>query len=295
MEQRLKDFAGNLWQTLLSIVKILLKSRKCPSCKQLPDSTDLVVLANGPSLNNTITAHRDFLTGQSLWAVNHAVQSDAFVSLQPQYYLLADPLFWLVPEICNNTFKALAERVTWAMTLFMPTRANSSKEWSMLLAANTHITVVQYNSTPVEGFQWFTNCVYRKGWGMPRPHNVLIASLAVALRMPFKTIYIAGADHSWLPEISVNDNNEVLMHQKHYYDTNTSRPATVRNEDLSTARLHTILGHMATAFRSYWILRDFAQAQHIEVLNITPNSYIDAFPRYSPHGQLPFDSKTIQS
>lgn len=97
--------------------------------------------------------------------------------------------------------------------------------------------------------------------------------------MPFKKIYLAGADHSWLPEISVTDDNQVLMHQKHFYDQATSKAETVKQENLNTARLHTILYHMHVAFRSYFILLDYARHRGREIINITPGSFIDAFPR----------------
>jgi len=107
-----------------------------------------------------------------------------------------------------------------------------NKEWQPLLAGNPHIKLYVYNTTPIEGFQVFCNWIFRKGWGVPRPHNVLIPSIAMGLRLPFKKIYLAGADHSWLPEITVTDDNVVLMHQKHFYDQNKSQAETVKQEKL---------------------------------------------------------------
>ena len=54
------------------------------------------------------------------------------------------------------------------------------------------------------------------------PHNVLIPSIAIGLRLPFKKIYLAGADHSWLPEITVTDDNEV---GELYFSKRVSRSA----------------------------------------------------------------------
>ena len=133
--------------------------------------------------------------------------------------------------------------------------------------------------TPIEGFQGFCNWIFRKGWGVPRPHNVLIPSIAMGLRLPFKKIYLAGADHSWLPEITVTDDNVVLMHQKHFYDQNKSQAETVKQENLNSARLHIILYHMHVAFKSYFILEAYARWLGKEIINVTPGSYIDAFKR----------------
>ena len=55
-----------------------------------------------------------------------------------------------------------------------------------MLAGNRNIRLCIYNTTPIEGVQGFCNWVFAKGWGVPRPHNVLIPSIAIGLRLPFK-------------------------------------------------------------------------------------------------------------
>lgn len=280
MADKIMKQLGLLWQTFLSVVKILLQSKwstRFPG--QFSNRDELLILANGPSLNKTIEDGNDFLKGKTLLAVNFFVNSPRFTELRPELYLIADPLFWLVPEKRQQLFGGLAEKTTWPMTLFIPRRALNNKEWKPLLIGNSQIKVVVYNTTPIEGFQGFCNWVFHKGWGVPRPHNVLIPSIAVGLRMQFKKIYLAGADHSWLPEIRVTDDNVVLMHQKHFYDQGTSKADTVKQENLQSARIYTILYHMYVSFKSYHILEAYAQWLGKEIINITPGSYIDAFRR----------------
>ena len=53
-----------LWQCFLSIVKILLQSKwrtRLPSSFSNPD--ELLILANGPSLNRTVEDSTDFIKG----------------------------------------------------------------------------------------------------------------------------------------------------------------------------------------------------------------------------------------
>ena len=280
MADKIMKQLGLLWQTFLSMVKILLQSKwstRFPS--QFSNLDELLILANGPSLNKTIEDGNDFLKGKTLLAVNFFVNSPRFTELRPELYLIADPLFWLVPEKRQQLFGGLAEKTTWPMTLFIPRRALKNKEWKPLLGGNAQIKIVVYNTTPIEGFQGFCNWVFHKGWGVPRPHNVLIPSIAVGLRLQFKKIYLTGADHSWLPEIRVTDDNVVLMHQKHFYDQGTSKADTVKQENLQSAHIYTILYHMYVSFKSYHILEAYAQWLGKEIINITPGSYIDAFRR----------------
>ena len=271
---------GMLWQSLLSVVKIVLQSKlvtRLPGHFSNPD--ELLILANGPSLKRTVEESADFVRGKTLLAVNFCVTSPMFEQLKPELYLIADPLFWIVPEKREQLFRTMAEKTTWDMNFLVPARALKNKEWQPLLAGNPHIRLYIYNTTPIEGFQGFCNWIFSKGWGVPRPHNVLIPSIAMGIRLSFKKIYLAGADHSWLPEITVTDDNVVLMHQKHFYDQNKSKAATVTQENLHSARLYTILYHMYVAFKSYFVLEDYARSRGKEVINVTPGSYIDAFKR----------------
>ncbi|MDE6866681.1 MAG: hypothetical protein K2J23_04725 [Muribaculaceae bacterium] len=277
---KLMKWGSNFEQSILSLIKIPLMSRPSSPLPEVEKGRDeLVILANGPSLSKTVEQHRDWLRSRSLLAVNLCATSPLFTELRPEFYLIADPLFWIVDEKREALFGSLAEKTDWTLHLFVPARALSDKKWRPMLEKNPNIKVHIYNSTPIEGFPAFERWAFRKGLGMPRPHNVLIPSIATALRLPFRKIYLAGADHSWLPEISVTDDNEVLMHQKHFYDRDVSKAETVKKEDLNSAHLHTILYHMHVAFRAYFILRDYADSLGKEIINITPGSFIDAFRR----------------
>lgn len=268
------------WQSLLSVVKIVLQSRLNTTLPtSFRNADELLILANGPSLNKTVQEAAGFIKGKTLLAVNFCVSSPMFEELKPELYLIADPLFWIVPEKRVQLFETMARKTVWPMCFFIPVRAYKNKDWQPMLAANPHIKVYAYNTTPIEGFQNICDFIFDRGWGVPRPHNVLIPSIAMGLRLPFKKIYLAGADHSWLPEITVTDDNEVLMHQKHFYDQNQSQAAKVQKEDLNSAHLYTILYHMYVAFKSYFVLDAYARKKGKEVINVTPGSYIDAFRR----------------
>lgn len=164
MEKGLK-WIECLWQTFLSIVKIMLQSKFCTRLpKSFSNNEELLILANGPSLNTTLTEKSDFITGKTLLAVNFCVTSPLFEILRPEIYLIADPLFWIVPEKREQLFGELARKTTWEMTLFMPMRALKNKEWKPMLSRNEKINIVIYNTTPIEGFQWLCNWAFKRAW-----------------------------------------------------------------------------------------------------------------------------------
>lgn len=260
-------------QTLLSAVKIFLQSKRVEKPQKVCRNSEIVVLGNGPSLRSLIEAKRDFFSGKSLLAVNYAVLSDYYTELKPDYYLVADPVFFFQEAHCNKLFDALAEKTDWELELYLSVHARKSTMWQSKLAARPNIRVHYFNMTPVEGFRWFTHLAFRKGWGTPRPRNVLIPSIMTALRMPFHTIYVAGADHSWMKEIWVNEDNVVMEDLNHFYDKKGAE------RYVSDRHLHDLLMSMYIAFKSYHIIRSYAESIGKQIYNVTEGSYIDAFDR----------------
>lgn len=267
-------------QTLLSVVKIALFSKPIGKYQfRFHNNDEVLILANGPSLSATVEGAKDFISDKTLLAVNFNVLSPLYEELKPQLYVVADPFLWTDPEPMKKFFGELVRKTNWEVYLHIPAQAFKVKEWQNILQANPLVKPIKYNATPIEGGQHFCNFIFKHGMGVPRPHNVLIPSLIVAINLSFQKIYVAGADHSWLKEISVNDDNEMLMNQKHFYDQGKSQSDKVRRRDFSSAHLHDALFHMYTAFKSYFVINAYAKSLNKEIYNVTPGSFIDAFER----------------
>ena len=195
------------------------------------------------------------------------------------YYTLADPHFFT--ENLHDNVKKMWEnisRVDWNMIIFVPYKISFKGEWIRLVRPNVNLRIVRYNTTPVEGFNWVENIFYKIGLGMPRPRNVLIPSIMLGLDMHFKNIYIAGADHSWTRTLSVDDDNHVVSIQPHFYKENEKEEKRVKTEYMNH-KLHDIMYSFYVAFRSYHTIERFTKHIGANIWNITPDSFIDAFPR----------------
>lgn len=107
---------------------------------------------------------------------------------------------------------------------------------------------------------------------------MLIPSLMLAVAKGYKKIYVAGADHSWMKTISVDDGNHVVSIQPHFYKDSEGEKTRVSTEYMNYP-LHQIVHSFYIAFRSYHTIRDYAESRHASIINITPGSFIDAFPR----------------
>lgn len=265
---------------MASLLKVAVMSRK-PSAASSPRERAIVVMGNGPSLRETIDNHSDWLHRHDLLAVNFAANTPDFFTLRPSLYVLADPHFFVGRDSDKNVeslWKMLAD-VSWPMALWVP--HGSYDRAKTLLDGNRYVKVKKFNMTPLDGFTSLCHKLADAGLGMPRPRNVLIPSIMVAIREGYRRIYLAGADHTWTRTLSVDDENFVVSIQPHFYKDSESEHSRVRSA-YAGLHLHNVLGSMAIAFESYWKIKEYADSRGVRILNATPGSMIDAFDRYTP-------------
>ena len=279
----IQDFLRNTVLSVATILKVLLLSKRISLPKSQHD--ELVILGNGPSLKDFLKNHQSFLSGKASLAVNHFADTETYTDIKPGFYMINVPEFWIedvdtdVLTRRNQLIENLVQKTTWKMQLILGVGAKKSKQWQRIAAQNPNIRLHYINPTPVEGFKWFRFFCYRYNCGMPRPHNVLVPSLMSAINMRFKTIYIAGADHSWLEELFVADDNTVYLTQRHFYDAQTARPDVMKKMGKNRRRLHEILHKFMLSFKAYFDLNTYAESRQVKIYNITKGSFIDAFER----------------
>lgn len=280
--EKMQRGLGRTVDSLASLAKVVLMSR-CPSPRSRERRDTIIIMGNGPSLRDTMAHDMDVLKSFPRMAVNLSALAPEFAELRPDYYILADIAFFLKEK--TGKVPALWEAlsaVDWPMTLFLPTTARRMDEVRRLPA---DVTVKYYNLTPAEGVGWLMRALYDSGLAMPRPRNVLIPSIMSAMREGFKRIILTGADHNWSKTLWVTDRNCVVSVQPHFYKDDDKELR--RAEDIfKNVRLHEVYENYAVAFRSYHNLKAYTDRRGIEILNATPGSFIDAFPR-TTLSQLP--------
>ena len=283
----IRDLIYNLVDSMISIIRILIHSRfKSKSPLRNTNYKEAVLLGNGPSLTNSINEHKDFLNEKLIVCVNHFPKTEKYTEIKPQVFVTSAPDLWLddideaFVESSNELFATMASKTNWPIQLFIPFESRNHKRWQNHLVDNSNIEIIYFNNTPIEGFNWFKHLLFMLNLGMPRPHNVMIPSIFLLINSKVKSIYLLGADHSWLPEISVDDSNRVLINQKHFYDEETSKAKTLDKRGKGERRLWELLYKFMRAFKGYFILKEYADKRGTEIFNATPKSYIDAFKRF---------------
>lgn len=272
---KIQSAAGKLGATLASFIKIPIMSRR-PSPKSRDRKDTIIIMGNGPSLRDAMEQDRDVLMAYPRLAVNLSALTPDFRDLRPDYYILADIAFFLkektgkVPQL----WEALRS-VDWQMTIFLPATARKMPEVKSLPA---NITLKFYNLTPAEGFRCVMHPLYDSGLAMPRPRNVLIPSIISSMREGFRKIVLIGADHNWSKTLWVTERNRVVSVQPHFYKDDDAELRRAE-EIFKNVHIHDVYENYAIAFRSYFNVKAYADRRGVEILNSTPGSFIDAFPR----------------
>ncbi len=281
----LSQFLSLLAASILSLAKVavglqhqsVLPTRQKAVCS---------VLGNGPSLTESLVTQLDFICQTEIVCVNNFAHADVFIALKPANYVISDPNYFLFtdqttdrPDI-RQTLTALLTVVDWPMTLYVPHFAKQSFVTNQIETKNPQITVVYFNYTVVTGFPWLTHRLIRAGLGMIQAQTVIVSAMTLMVNRGFEKIYLFGADTSWHEQIRLNENNQLVLKQLHFYE----RPQDVTHQpvysDAKRQRTFSMAAQFLSlhkVFRGYEVLRDYADFRGTKILNASAKSYIDAF------------------
>ena len=268
----------NLAETLLTLGKVIVKSRPVEKSDADHKGKRLVIMGNGPSLRDTLDESRGVLESHDTMAVNFAANTPEYFMLRPRHYILADPHFFKGEELDLKkdpnveTLWSNLRKTDWEMTLHVPAGCRPAVPYN--------VRVRHFNMTPAEGSDALCHALFRRGLAMPRPRNVLIPAIMEGIRDGYSEIWLVGADHTWPHTLYVDDLNRVVSVQPHFYEDNRKELDRVAAE-YAGIHIHDVLGSMTVAFRSYHDIRRYADREGVGIFNATPGSLIDAFTRRS--------------
>tara|TARA_B110000240_G_C13436534_1_gene426093 strand:- start:16 stop:840 length:825 start_codon:yes stop_codon:yes gene_type:complete len=267
---------------------ILLFAKKTKKFSE-NSSQECLILGNGPSLLDDLNRIKNNFTNKTLICVNDFALSQYYLTLQPSVYVFLDPYYWSELdtdrsehlELFNNR-KKLFDRILldtdWPLKIYVPFAFKKSKLYKD--CENKFIKFVFFNSIPIQGFKRFIDFGLNKRLGLLKSSNVLTPAIYYAIFSGFNTVYLSGADHSWLNAISISHDSKLQMAQLHFDEKKASyKPVYLIPSDSSPAKLHELLYVYSNVFKNYWILSNLAKKRNCRIINLTIDSYIDAFPK----------------
>ncbi len=231
-------------------------------------------MGNGPSLNYCINQDAGKFKNSDLIAINFFGNSEYFKTLKPIFYVLQDELFFIRfndHQLSNQIadLRNILNSIDWKMVLFVPIKSKSSDFIQSL--KNPNISLCFINYTPVKGFNSLENFFYKNYLGMPIPESVIISAIFLAININYKKIHLYGVEHSWLKNLSIDQNNNINVSLNHFYNSisDTDEKRSLSEFLLSQSRL----------FESHMRLQYYAKSCGVKITNHTVDSYIDAYER----------------
>lgn len=267
------------YDSITSLLRMLILSqcsiaKKAKNYPLLKTSKNCTILANGPSLKKAFEDKEVICEGNDVFVVNMFVQSPEFWTIKPRFYFLVDGTFFAPNnERGSNLIRILSEafeKVDWEMYLCI---SSSCVNGGILAAINNkHINILRWNTTTFDGFKGLCHYMFRNNMAMPRCQTVINMALTVAINMRYENVLLYGADHSWIRDLRVNDENEVCYGDRHVYATDVN---FIKKQGTIGRLLHAF----ANMFDSHWKINDYAISRNVKIWNCTRNSYVDAYCR----------------
>jgi hypothetical protein len=240
------------------------------------------VLGNGPSLIKKIEESTFLQNQENLIVVNNFVLTEHYQVLKPNYYMFYDPSYWDEKNSelylkCQNVLKKIANETTWNLNIVAPKSAVTIFKKHFSKNKNINLNFVNGHSLNPY-YKRISYFLYSRNYTLPHCQNVLVFTTYLALNIGFKEINLLGAEHSWLESLKVNEENQVCLKDKHFYNTEAKLKPWL-NIVGDVYRMDEILVDLAKMFSGYHTIADYAKFKKAVIYNCTKNSFIDAFKR----------------
>lgn len=242
------------------------------------------LVVNGPSVSSVkecFGKNPQFLERPSI-VVNFFANTPEYEVLKPEYYALADPMFFMdfpgkSVEKVKNFYRALNEKTKWPLTIFIPHSFGKKKFYEYSGINNELITVNEICSMGYEGFETFRNYIYDMGYCAPRAFTVAITALYACIKMGFQQIDIYGLDNNYYVSLCLDADGHTCDVIQHNGEPDEYRK--ILNGDGEFVTLHDYLLGLTYHLKNHEYVARFAAYKQVEIFNHSPITMVDAYPR----------------
>ena len=271
---------------LIAIIYAIIKFKKVDGEAWSSEEFDkTVILANGPSLNTDIERVIKAKIRSEVYVLNYFASTKYFQQIKPQYYVLADRVFW--SQHVNDEFRKDNEKlflnldkVDWKMNIICPEKG--FKWLSERLRENDNIKILKVKSASIEYKTEKIN-LFSLNQNITTPNfiNGLVMMLWHAIYRKRFDIEIYGADFSLFKEYYIDqETNDLYSSFSHFYkNTDAQNNAGNKYPGEPKKMLHTRLYQQWLGFYQMYLLSKIAKIKKIKITNFSSNSYLDCFDR----------------
>lgn len=286
MKRKCLEFIKKFFFTIIGFGRCLKHSKNI----KLPqnENEEIYILGNGPSVKEKMIEDEEAFSGKTLICMNYMVKADFYEKLKPRYYILCDPALFVenvsdyLKKERNELLHLMIQKTRWEMYLMLPFQAKKSNRiYEKAENDNKNIKILYFNSNFFNGFDCIKFRIWEMNRGMPGLFNVVIAALVLAINMGYRNIYLLGVESSWFKFFESSQENLLYMLDGHCYDkgNGVKRVLYSDSEGKVPINIHEELYNCYCCFKEYHEIQKYAKFRGVNVFNVTPNSFIDAFPK----------------
>jgi len=246
---------------------------------------NLVVLGNGPSMDEDVGRLLDARADHDFFCVNNFAVSDLYEKFKPNKYLFMDDYFfsdeshldWKLQR--EKTFSYINEKTRWPLQVFVPAQADV--EIIKKSITNTNIEFVKFCSTGYfsENLKYSFN-LFDTGLFGPFQGNVLIYAIYLGIWSKYDRVKVFGADLSLHENVRVDQQTNDLYIEFKHFNNSVKRERFMKNPGkVEPFCMHEFMKLMAETFSAHNVLQDYAKSKGVEITNCSSYSLIDAYPR----------------
>ena len=245
-----------------------------------------IIIGTGPSLIKDIHEINNYKKDNcDFFAVNFFANTDTFFQLKPNYYFLADKLFWSEDlnknflQLRNNTFQKL-KKINWKISILCPESGYNYIKSSLLDNPNISFIKIPEKSINLTTKKMQLYALRNRFFSIANV-NSMVTLLWYSIMCNYKEIYLYGIDFSGFKSITVDQKtNYVSVPVKHFYkNSKAEKDSSNKYKSKSNKSLSERLYQNYRVLKFTDLLNELAVAKNINVVNRSSFSYIDSFKR----------------
>jgi hypothetical protein len=245
-----------------------------------------IIIGNGPSLLKDIDEINSHKKDEcDFFAVNFFANTEIFFQLKPNYYFLADKLFW--SEDLNKNFSQLRKenyqklkKVNWKIYILCPESGYDYIKSKLLDNSNISFIKIPEKSINLSTKKMQLYALSNRFFAITNVNSV-VTLLWYSIICSYSEIYLYGIDFSGFKSITVDQKtNYISVPVKHFYkNSEAEKDSSSKYQAKKNKSLSERLYQHYRVLKYNDLLNDLAIRKGIEIINRSSFSYIDSFKR----------------
>ena len=107
---------------------------------------------------------------------------------------------------------------------------------------------------------------------------MIVAGIFLGINLRYKNLFLFGVDHDLVNDLTVDRYNNVRLLIRHFFSKSSESVVWYDSAGIKYT-MSRALEDILIMFRGYEELQKYAVKKRSNIINMNPNSFVDAFPK----------------